>query len=49
LGIFAYIREKSKNLKTFLDELWEIIQGWFKKKEADEVLKGDFLAKCKKN
>lgn len=40
LGFFSYIREKSKNLKTFLDELWEIIQGWFKKGKADEVLEG---------
>lgn len=40
LSIFAYIREKSKNLKTFLDELWEIIQGWFKKGKADEVFEG---------
>ena len=38
LGVFAYIREKSKNLKTFLDELWEIIQGWSKKGKADELL-----------
>ena len=37
LGVFAYIREKSKNLKTFLDELWEIIQGWFKKGKADDL------------
>ena len=27
----------SKNLKGFLDELWEIIQGWFKKGKIDDV------------
>ena len=37
MGIFAYIREKSKNLKTFLDKLWESIQRWFKKGKADDV------------
>ncbi|NBL66088.1 hypothetical protein GV828_12855 [Flavobacterium sp. NST-5] len=38
LSFFSYLREKSKNLKTFLDELWEIIQGWFKKGKADGLL-----------
>ncbi len=38
MGIFAYIREKSKNLKTFLEELREVIQRWFKKVKADEVI-----------
>ncbi|NBL66084.1 hypothetical protein GV828_12835 [Flavobacterium sp. NST-5] len=37
LSFFSYLREKSKNLKFFLEELWEIIQGWFKKGKIDEV------------
>ena len=48
LSILAYIREKSKNLKIFLEELWEIIKGWFKKGKADEIFECDFLAKWEK-
>jgi hypothetical protein len=33
LAIFAYIREKSKNLDVFLDEVLEIVQSLFRKGE----------------
>lgn len=39
LAIFAYIREKSKNLGVFLDEVLEIVQRFFKG-TVDDVLEG---------
>lgn len=40
LAIFAYIREKSKNLKVLLDEVWEFIQTLFRNKKIDRLIKG---------
>ncbi len=48
LAIFAYIREKSKNLGVFLDEVLEIIKNFFRNKKANEIFEGDFLAKWEK-
>jgi len=40
LAIFAYIREKSKNLGVLLDEVLEIIQSLFRNRKIDDFLRG---------